>query len=191
MEYLDHIELIFVIIGGAWVVYNFYLKRDRYPKTVFNLEAKLFDQNHESWLFEFTANIENKGQVRHYIRTDSFILKIRYLTDKDLKNGLSNHTRVPCKGEHGQPCSEDLYLLNFPNTLKIKEFDQKNIYWLPRYWKYFYVDAQTEQQISLPLAIPKEARHLLISSKFRYKDKKSGVHSIQKVISIEDYLQKG
>lgn len=190
LENIEIIKLVFIVIGALWVVYNFYIKRDRYPKYEFDLDAKLIDRNIDSWLIEFIATIENKGQVRQNILTKTLTVNIRYITEEDMKKGLNNLTKIPIKKDGRAVDMEDYFVLNFPHKVTMDGFGNGRIYWLPIHWKYVYIDAQTKQNIRLPLAVPVEAKHLLVTSRFKYKDSQSDFHSVQKVFRIDDLCQK-
>jgi len=58
---LDIVKTVSLVIGGLWVIYNYAWKRERYPRTEFNLDIKLIDQHKNLLLLEFIANLENKG----------------------------------------------------------------------------------------------------------------------------------
>ena len=179
---LDIVKTVSLVIGGLWVIYNYAWKRERYPRTEFNLDIKLIDQHKNLLLLEFIANLENKGWVRHYINVETFILKIRYITDDDEINNLI-HLKIK---DH----DVDFFHLNFPHAIK-SNTGATDIFWLPKEWKFIFIDAGTKQKVSLPLSIPAEAKYIAIKSEFKYvNDKKSGLHTAQSIVKVDELIHK-
>lgn len=178
----NYFEIATTIIGAAWILYLFFIKRERFPKVEFNLDLKIIEKTSTNLIIEFIAIIENKGTVRHKIDLNSFILKIRFLTRENLVE-LSNETQIPYKFRNGKETKIDFFTLNFPQSIKPNK--TKEIYWLPKELGYTFIDAGTIQKLSLPISIPIEAKILLITSKFKYKDYQSEFHSAQSIFNLE------
>lgn len=186
-EIIDIIKTASLIIGGLWVIYNYIWKRERYPKTEFNLDIKFIDRHGDNLLLEFIANLENKGTARHYIDVETFILKIRYITAEDT---IDNHTHLKFKNSDHKLIDVDFFHLSFPHSIK-PDVGAKDIVWLPKEWKYIFVDAGIKQKLSLPLSIPFTAKYILVKSEFKYKkDKKSGLHTAQNIFNVADLISR-
>ena len=183
-EKIELLKTILIAIGGLWIGYNFFLKRERFPKVEFNLDLRLIDITSNTLILEFIASLENKGLTRHYIDLNTFILKIRYITDTDLAR-LTNQTVLPFKDKLGNRTKIDFFALNFPHSIKPEFGDNKEIFWMPKEWDYIFIDGGTKQNVSLPISVPKEAKYILTKSEFKYKDKKSGLHSAQAIFNID------
>jgi hypothetical protein len=181
-EIIDIIKTASLVIAGLWVIYNYIWKRERHPKSEFNLDIKFIDKHGDHLLLEFIANLENKGTVRQYIDVKTFILKIRYITDDDV---IDNHTHLKFKD-----INVDFFHLSFPHSVK-PDVGAKDIVWLPKEWDYIFVDAGIKQKLSLPLSIPSAAKYILIKSEFKYKnDKKSGLHTAQSIFKVDDLINR-
>jgi hypothetical protein len=186
-EKIDLLELLLLALGGLWVAYNFVFKRERYPKLEFSLDVRLVDKTEDILILEFIAYLDNKSVARLEIDLKTFILKIRYLTESDLDK-LTNGTILPFADNYGNKSSINFFCLNFPHSIK-SEFDgTKEIFWLPREWDYIFIEGGIKQKVSLPLSLPKEAKYILIKSEFRYKEKKSGLHSAQSIFNVDQLL---
>jgi hypothetical protein len=183
-QLLDIVKTGAVLVGGLWVIYNYSWKRDRFPKSEFNLDINLIDTCDKYLLLEFIANIENKGMVRHYIDVQTFILKIRYITENDL---ITNHTYLKFRDADNQKIDVDFFHLSFPHS--IRPDSGEDIFWLPKQWEYIFIDAGVKQKLSLPLSVPAEAKYILTKSEFKYKnDKKSGLHTAQSIFKVADLI---
>lgn len=178
----EYFNIAAIIFGGVWIFYLFMIKRERFPKVEFNLDLKIIERTDTNIIVEFIAIIENKGTVRHKIDLSTFILKIRFLTRENLFE-LSNEIEISDKFRNGKETKIDFFTLNFPQSIKSKKTIE--VYWLPKEWDYTFIDAGAKQKISLPLSIPIEAKILLMTSKFKYKDYQSEFHSAQSVFNLD------
>ena len=184
-EKIELLKTALIAIGGLWIGYNFFLKRERFPKVEFYLNLRFIDKTANKLILEFIASFENKGLTRHYIDLSTFILKIRYITDTDLTS-LTNHTVLPFKDKLGNRTKIDFFALNFPHSIKPEFGENKEVFWMPKEWDYIFIDAGTKQNVSIPLSISNEAKYILLKSEFKYKDKKSGLHSAQAIFNIDE-----
>lgn len=92
---IDALKTLLIVCSGVWVVYLFYLRRERFPKMEFSLDVTVLDKVDGQLFVEFLAYLENNGAVRHYIDVATFTLKIRYITAADIAT-LTNRTFVKC-----------------------------------------------------------------------------------------------
>lgn len=58
-----------IMVGGTWALLRFYREREAVPRLQWELELRRIAATEGAVLIEVTANIENKGKVRHEIRS--------------------------------------------------------------------------------------------------------------------------
>ncbi len=167
------VELIALTIGSSLGFYRFILKKEFHPKIQFNIDLNVIDKTSKGWLIEVIAFIENKGSVRHIIYAKDFTFTVRYLTKK---SNISNNTTIQ---------EEKFYTLNFDN--KVDDGTNKGYFqMLPNFFGETFIDPSVTQKYSCPLSIPKDATHVLVISKFRYKDLNMDFHTAQGFYKLEN-----
>ncbi|HMV45493.1 MAG TPA: hypothetical protein PK079_01440 [Leptospiraceae bacterium] len=166
------VEFIALLIGSGFGFYRFILKKEFHPKIQFSVELNVIDRTSKGWLVEVIAFIENKGSVRHLIDTNDFTFTIRYLTKK---SNFSNDITIQ---------KEKFYTLNFDN--KVEDSTNKGYFqMLPNFFGETFIDPSVKQKYSCPLVILNDATHVLVISKFRYKDLSMDFHTAQGFYKLE------
>ena len=141
---------------------------------IFTLDVDFIGEIKEKWIVELSAQIENKGLVRHQIDANSFIFNLRYLTEKD---SLDNQEVLASNNK--------TYQVNFKNEVRLRS-DNEECRWLPSDWNYTFIEPGTSQKYSHVISIPKNAKFLLFHSNFSYKDKSLEFHSSEKVVKVPE-----
>jgi hypothetical protein len=153
-----------VIIGGLWVFWNFWLKRESHAKVQFDLDLQPFNTVSQDLIVDVVAMVENKGQVRHWLR--------------DFKFDLLVHRCGVDVVEGGERIGNQVL---FEKVLA-------NRYWVPDEWKATFIDAGCTQNYRYVAHIPRDTDLVLIYGRFKYPDEQSEFHTAQKVFDIRSLL---
>jgi len=154
------------IAAGLWVLFRFGIFREGYPKIEHDIDIAVHGEDKAGILVELETTMNNKGQTRHEVH--DFKFSLFYLTaDDQFKPG----------------CDEMNCQVKF-NPLRKKQS------WIPKKWESTFVEPGVCQRYSYITTVPKEARYLLLISRFDYSDDESGFHTAQRVWNLDDLRKK-
>src|SRR5262245_46623738 len=157
----DCITAAGVLVGGAWALWRFVLRRERHPKIQFDLDLSIVSREHDHLVVEVVAVVENKGLVRHWCRDFKF----------DLLYLPAGAPIVEGDEINGQALFEPIF---------------KERYWIPPDWLSTFIDAGVVQRYTYLAKAPKDASILFVFAKFKYPDSESEFHTAQKAFSIRN-----
>jgi hypothetical protein len=145
-------------IGALWTYQRFVRTREANPKIQFTVDISFVIQQNGFWVAEALAFLENKGLVRHDIKTFSF--DVRYFLE-------------------GDPIHKDVgFTVYVPN-----EDDESNEgSWLPKEWGSTYIEPGLLTRYSSLIRIPVAATAVLIHGKFMYSD--DDWHTADKLVRV-------
>jgi hypothetical protein len=149
-----------VLVGGAWALWRFVLRRELHPKIQFDLDLHVVSREHDHLVVEVVAVVENKGIVRHWLR--DFRFDLLYLPV-------------------GAPIVEGDERIN---RQALFEPIFKKRYWIPPDWISTFIDAGVVQRYTYLARVPKTSSMLLVFAMFRYPDSNSEFHTAQKAFSV-------
>jgi len=153
---------IAIITGGAWTFWRYVLQREAHAKVEFNVDLKVIGLHKDNFIVEVIGIIENKGQVRKYLK--DFHFDLLYLSDK--------HRIV--EGD------------DKVNKQIIFEKVISDRYWIKPEWGYTFIDAGTTQYYTYTTYLPLDAKFALVFAKFKYPGIESDFHTSQKTIAIQN-----
>ena len=149
-------------VGAVWTYQRFIRTREANPKIQFTVDISFVTQQDNYWVAEALAFLENKGLVRHDIRTFSF--DIRYLKKGDAieaKNAFA--VFVPHDGGEGT--------------------------WLPSGWGETNIEPGLLTRYSSLIRVPIEATAVLIHGRFMYAE--NDWHTADKLVPVPTSAQQG
>ena len=162
-------KTIGLVVGAIWIYFRFIRTRENHPKIEFSVSIRLLGRQDNKILIEITADVENKGLVRHWI--NNFTCDVLILQSNDLVI-------------HGDKRINHQLLFEKYNPIKLdNENRQKRIVWIPKDWYESFIDAGIKQQYTYLTAVPETTTFISIYSQFYYKDK--DFQTSQKTFSIE------
>ena len=153
------IATLSIIIGAAWVVYRFILQKERFPKINFSTDINIIGKQDDFYIIELIAVIENIGKAQHKMSDFGFDL-----------NAMMGNDKVLSKEKW---CGQ----IDFPHQLI------KGSY-LPKDYKYFFVDSGTVAKYSFLTKAPLSATYLILHSRFVYSNRKNKAHTAEKTIKL-------
>jgi hypothetical protein len=146
------IPTITSIIAGAWILKDFILKREFYPKVEIDLDLNTASgpDSKGNYLAIGSIKIKNSGVARLYFKRAYFSVRL-------LEDGLDYHPKD----------IEGVLTVNFPNKL----VDQASLF--PKNWEYSFVDGGAENRYKFGIVIPSYSGSLLMKVKIFLPEKKS------------------
>jgi hypothetical protein len=138
--------------AGAWILKDFFLKRELYPKPEINTNLQVISgpDGVGNYLAIASINIKNTGIARLYFKRAYF--SVRLLED----------------GENYLPKNiEGVLTVNFPNKL----IDQASLF--PKNWEYSFVDGGAENRYKFGLVIPPHSGSIFLKVKIFLPEKRS------------------
>lgn len=168
VELVTFLQSLFTItallVGGWWTYWKFIRQREDCPKTEFDLDIKFVGTQDGKYLIEVSANVTNKGLVRH--RLADFTLNVHYLLPDDPL--VSGGPRINHQIDF-------IHSINHDENIK----DRFLVPWKP------FVDPGVTQSFIHITSIPIEATFVLLWSKFRYENiRDTNRHLAQKVFKV-------
>jgi len=141
-------SIIFTILSGAWILWNYFFKRSFAPKIKMDISGRVIGKDSSDQRLLWTnLVISNLGEIR--LKAPKILLTVR---------GIKNNKKFT-KGDEtiiGQ--------VNFD-----KKIYQENL--IPRAWKYTFVDPGIAQEYQYSILIPKNIKYILLEAKIFFNKK--------------------
>lgn len=158
LSVLSVIQSLLLIIGGVWTFFALILRRELATRVEFSIDVQFIGVHTNYWLAEILAYVDNKGLRRHKVADFSFW--VRYMTDRDSITYGDEKIN---------------YQIVFPQeieniTYKVgSETKEKRRSWLHPKAEYTYVEPGIRQRYSYVIAIPCDAKFVLVHGAFEYE----------------------
>lgn len=162
-------KTIGIIVGAIWVYLRFIRTRESHPKIEFNIDLKSLGRQDKKILIEIIANLENKGQVRHWV--NNFTCDVLILRSVD--SVVPGDKRIN-------------YQTLFEKYNPIKSYDGDRtgrIVWIPEKWYESFIDGGIKQQYTYLTEVPENTAFISIYSQFYYEG--DDFQTAQKTFSVE------
>ncbi|MCL6262983.1 hypothetical protein [Craterilacuibacter sp. RT1T] len=153
-----------ILIGGMWVYLKYVRQQERYPNIESSAEIKLIGVQGGYWIAEIVATVENKGKTQH--RMYDFFFNMFAISADDPVN-----TDPRWNGQ-----------VNFPHEVVTGSF-------LPKQYKFFYVDPGVTAKYSYIARIPVNYSFVILHWYFMYGDNRKFKHVAECTIQLD--LKKG
>jgi hypothetical protein len=155
---LSVIQALLLIIGGVWTFFALVLRRELAARVELSIDVPFIGVHKNYWLAEVVAYVDNKGLRRHKVVDFSFW--VRYMTDRDsiTYGDESINYQVVFPQEIENVC--------YKVQAEIKE---KRRSWVHPKAEYTYVEPGIRQRYSYVIAIPCDAKFVLVHGSFEYK----------------------
>jgi len=150
-----------LVIAGIWAYIKFIYRREKEPRAEFTIDLEFVGIQGNEWLAEISANVENKGLVRHPVR--NFKVVLRYLCAAD---------KVSDGGENIK------FQVVFPHSIN-ERIDKKE----RLLWKDTFIDPGLRYRNSYVTFVPVEATFVLLHGSFEYENER---FTAQKVVKVPD-----
>lgn len=144
------LDLIGWFAAGFWLLRNWKVRREDYPKIGMSLECKQIYADHCERILEVVVEVKNEGEVRHIFNDLSFTID----GSKSLRGS---------QGSSLLPFQVDLH---------------KDVRLFPRSWEYSFVDAGQTSTYKRLVKIPSSFKLLRCVAKMKYRDAESDFHSV-------------
>ncbi len=149
------------IIGGIWVYRRYIRQQERYPNINFTADINVIGKQRGYWIVELLALIENKGKAQHKMEDFDFDVY-----------GIREDDQVDDDEKFGGQ-------VTFAHEIKKGTF-------LPKKWKYFFVDPGTSAKYSFLARIPEDISFVVLHSSFKYHDRNNSGHTAEKTIFLKE-----
>jgi len=143
-----------IIVAGLWAYWKFFLEKEREPRAEFDLTAEFLGVQDGKWIIEVSAQIANRGKVRHLMKKPT--MNVRYLTASDPVVESQDETH--------------LRQVAFPHSIGRRTV-----------WKESYIDPGLEFRNSYLTWVPEDATYVLLLCKFEYE---RGEWPAQRVLKV-------
>ena len=138
------LSTIAVIVAGLWAYWKFIWQKEKEPRAEFDVNAEFIGKQNGKWLLEVSAQLVNRGKVRHLMEDAS--INIRYLTASD---------------EVAESANAELFRqISFPHSIGRRAI-----------WRNSFIDPGLSFRISYVSWVPQEATYVLLLCKFKYEPK--------------------
>jgi hypothetical protein len=145
--------------AGSGFIYRFIRQRENFPRVDFAVEITFVGTHKGHWLTEITAILENKGLVRHHVKSIEF--ELRCLFDKDDLTEADEKAR---------------FQTMVPHVIKKGS-------WLASRWTGgTIIDAGIRARYPYVYALPENARFLYVIGQFIYAD--GTVHKASRLFQV-------
>lgn len=154
-----------IVVGAAWALQRFRREREAHPHIDFSADIALVEERAEWLIVELVSIIENKGKVQHRMGRFEFSLSALFPDDKiDLAPEFGDQVRFPHNIAEGS--------------------------WLPKRYRYFFIEPQTKAKYSYIARIPKQTTSVMLHSWFDYSDGRHS-HSAECTMACAQLLAAG
>jgi len=160
----DNFAILFTLISGAWILWNYLFKRSFAPKVKMNISGNIIGKDPYGQKILWTnLIISNLGEVR--LKAPAIELTVR---------GIENTSKFK-KG--------DATILNQVNF--DKRIYQENL--IPKSWHYTFVDPGITQEYQYSILIPRNIKYVLLEGKIIFS--KNNFQLTSNILKIENENQ--
>ncbi len=156
----DGATALALIVGGAWALWKYVIRREARAKIQFSLELNALGKLDDRLIVEAVAVVENKGLVRH--KVSDFRFDLHYLAEG--AKVIDGDERIN-------------FQVLFQPAVRKK-------YWIPADWINTFVDPGVLQRYTYVTSLPGDAAFALLYAQFKYPDAESEFHTAQKVFCV-------
>ncbi len=148
-----------LLIAGLWAYRRYVIEEIKYPHIETSAEIEFIGQKDAFWIVELRAVLENKGRAQHRFG--------------DLNFELSSISRTDDIVEREQWGGQ----IDFPNAIKSANF-------LPKSYNFFFIGPSVTARYSYICRVPTDAEFLIFHCSFKYTDRKSIYHVMEKTVKV-------
>jgi hypothetical protein len=143
---------------GIWTIFSVWKRGEFSPRIEFKVDVNFVGIHDDQWLVELVALVDNKGMVRHEIKSFTFTVQAMMRDDKVQQGDCSINcqTLIPHKIGGGS--------------------------WLPKDWCSTFIEPGINTRYSHVASVPVDTEFVLIHGKFDYEN--YGSHTADKLLAV-------